>query len=265
MAQKLIEAGIPTSLYARRATSLAPFYGSGANVAESLSELGTVSDVVAICVGDDSQVDEVLTAEGGLLMGMQPGSVVLVHSTIHPDTCVRLANVAERHGVTLLDAPVSGGASGAEQRQLVVMVGGDDAAFHRCHPVFAAYASVIVHLGGVGAGQYAKIVNNLMLYAHLALAHDGFTLGGLFGLDLAALARVLEHGTARSAALDIYLRHGSPGTEKCASALREYLGHNLTKDMHLAMDVGDPHRPPLASLASAGERAMQLIGTSTPG
>jgi 3-hydroxyisobutyrate dehydrogenase-like beta-hydroxyacid dehydrogenase len=263
MARKIIEAGFPVTLYARRAASLDPFADTSANPVQSLSELGGASDIVGICVVNDAQVEEVLTSDGGLLAGMQPGGVVLVHSTIHPDTCVRLAKEATQYGVALLDAPVSGGGEGAERRQLVVMVGGDETTFQRCQPVFATYAGLVVHLGGVGAGQYAKIVNNLIFYAQSALVHDGFTLAGLFGLDLEALATVLKNSSARSAALDFYLHHGEPATDECVAALRQRMGDLLTKDVHLALELADPDRPPLASLAGAAERAVDVFGRAS--
>jgi 3-hydroxyisobutyrate dehydrogenase-like beta-hydroxyacid dehydrogenase len=266
MARKMIEAGFPVNLYARRSASLAPFAGTSANLVDSLSELGSASDILGICVVNDAQVEEVLTSEGGLLAGMQPGSVVLVHSTIHPDTCVRLAKEAMQYGVTLLDAPVSGGGEGAEKRQLVVMVGGDETAFRRCQPLFVTYARLVVHLGGVGAGQYAKIVNNLIFYAQSALVHDGFTLAALFGLDLEALTSVLQNGSARSLALDFYLQYGQPATDECVAALRQRMGDLLTKDVQLALELADPDRPPLASLAAAAERAVDVFGrVSTAG
>ena len=105
-----------------------------------------------------------------LLAGLKPGSVIAVHSTVHPDTCRELAKKAGAQGVSVIDAPVSGGGPAAENGRLLVMVGGDADVVERCRPVFATYADPVVHLGDLGSGQTTKLLNNLLFTANLGTA-----------------------------------------------------------------------------------------------
>jgi 3-hydroxyisobutyrate dehydrogenase-like beta-hydroxyacid dehydrogenase len=101
---------------------------------------------------------------------MTPGSVIAIHSTVHPDTCRELAKNAESHGVSVIDAPVSGGGGAAAEGRLLVMVGGDAEVVERCRPVFETYADPVVHLGDLGSGQTTKLLNNLLFTANLGTA-----------------------------------------------------------------------------------------------
>jgi 3-hydroxyisobutyrate dehydrogenase len=147
MARRIIEAGYPMTLWARRPETLEPFADTAAKVAETPAELGAASDLVCLCVVGDADIDEITGGERGLLAGLKPGSVIAVHSTVHPDTCKTLAKKAGAQGVSVIDAPVSGGGPAAENGRLLVMVGGDADVVERCRPVFASYADPVVHLG----------------------------------------------------------------------------------------------------------------------
>ena len=101
---------------------------------------------------------------------MKPGSVIAVHSTVHPDTCKALAKTAASKRVSVIDAPVSGGGPAAAAGRLMVMVGGEADAVERCRPVFESYADPVVHLGELGSGQTTKLLNNLLFTANLGTA-----------------------------------------------------------------------------------------------
>src|SRR5580698_3266574 len=125
MARRIADAGFPLTLWARRPESLEPYADTNAATASTPAELGAASDIVGICVTGDSDVEEVLSGADGVLEGMNPGGVVVIHSTVHPDTCVRVAGHATRRGLGVIDAPVSGGGGAALRRKLLVMVGGE--------------------------------------------------------------------------------------------------------------------------------------------
>jgi 3-hydroxyisobutyrate dehydrogenase len=120
MARRIIEAGYPVTLWARRPATLEPFADTNAKTAGSPAELAAASDLVCVCVRDDADTEEVVDA---VLGGLAAGGVIAVHSTVHPDTCRRLAERAQAGGVRLIDAPVSGGAPAAEAGRLLVMAG----------------------------------------------------------------------------------------------------------------------------------------------
>ena len=162
MARRIIEAGFATSLWARRPAALEPFADTAAKVAGSPAELAADSDLVCLCVVGDADVDEITGGEDGVLAGLESGSVIAVHSTVHPTTCHDLAKKAATQGVSVIDAPVSGGAPAVAEGRLLVMVGGDADVVARCRPVFESYADPIVHLGDLGSGQTTKLLNNLL-------------------------------------------------------------------------------------------------------
>ncbi len=234
MAQRIVAAGHPTTLWARRAASLEPFAGTAATTADSPSALGAASDLVCVCVVGDDDVREVLTAENGVLAGMAAGGVVAVHSTVHPETCRELAKTASAQGVSLIDAPVSGGGPAAEAGRLLVMAGGDAEVIERCRPVFDSYADPIVHLGAVGSGQVTKLLNNLLFTANLATAMSTFTLGTEMGVDATRLAQVIAHGSANSFALGRIADAGMT-----LDRLAQYAGALLRKDVGLVADLAD--------------------------
>ncbi|MGA9678314.1 MAG: NAD(P)-binding domain-containing protein, partial [Mycobacterium sp.] len=118
MARRIIEARYRTTLWARRPETLEPFADTAAKVAGSPAELGAVSDLVCLCVVGDADIDEVTGGEHGLLTGLKPGSVIAVHSTVHPDPCKELAKKAGAQGVSVVDAPVSGGGPAAADGRL---------------------------------------------------------------------------------------------------------------------------------------------------
>ena len=203
MAQRIIDAGFPTFLWARRAETLAPYANTAAKTAASLAELGAACEHVGICVVDDAGVTATCEA---LLPAMRKGSLVVIHSTILPQTCIALAEKFTARGVDLIDAPVSGGGQGATDGTLTVMVGGDAKAVAAARPVFESFAGLILHLGPVGAGQNAKLVNNTLMAANMALADAALNAGAALAIDRAALIELIKVSSGRSFAFDVRAR-----------------------------------------------------------
>src|SRR5690606_13897357 len=168
-------------LWARREATLDAFAGSNAFVAPSVAALASGCDLLGICVVNDDDVRDVLLA-GGALEAMRPGGVIAVHSTLLPQTVIDLGGLARKRGLHLLDAPVSGGARGAEAGTMTVMVGDDAEPLQRARPVFEAFATSIPHLGPLGSGQLMKLLNNNLCYANLTM--------GIYALELAAQLRM---------------------------------------------------------------------------
>lgn len=203
MAQRMIDAGFPTYLWARRAETLEPYKGSAAKFADSIAELGAACEHVGICVVDDAGV--VATCEA-LLPAMKKGSRVVIHSTILPETCIQLAVKFAERGIELVDAPVSGGGGGAAAGTLTVMVGGSEEAVAAAKPVFESFAGLILHLGPVGAGQNAKLVNNTLMAANMAMADAALNSGAVLNIDRAALVELIKVSSGRSFAFDVRAR-----------------------------------------------------------
>jgi 3-hydroxyisobutyrate dehydrogenase len=155
-----------------------------------------------------------------------------VHSTVHPETCVRLHLMGEEKGITVLDAPVSGGAPAAAQGTLLVMVGGDEVGLERARPVLSTFGNPILHLGDIGAGQTAKLVNNLVFTAQIALVLEASGLADELGLDRVAMAQVFERGSGASRAASLL---SAPGFD--IGGLGRVAGPLLRKDVGLIADV----------------------------
>src|ERR1700739_4220867 len=202
MARRIVERGYETTLWARRPATLEAFADTPAKIAESPAELAAGSDLVCLCVVGDADVDEITGGEHGLLASMKPGGVIAVHSTVHPDTCRDLAKRAEVRGVSVIDAPVSGGGKAASEGRLLVMVGGDADVVGRCRPVFETYADPVVHLGDLGSGQTTKLLNNLLFTANLGTAATALSLADALGVAPDRLTEVVSRGSGNSFALN---------------------------------------------------------------
>jgi 3-hydroxyisobutyrate dehydrogenase len=261
MARRIIEAGYPVTLWARRPASLEPFAGTAADVAASPAELAAASDLVCVCVVSDADVEDVVAGQHGVLAGLVNreaeaggGVVIAVHSTAHPGTCRRLAAQATLLGVRLIDAPVSGGGPAAAEGRLLLMAGGEPDAVEFCRPVFATYADPVVHLGPLGSGQLAKLLNNVLFTAHLATATSVLTLGEALGVDPHRLAEVISHGSGSSFALGRIAAAG--GT---LDRIASHAAPLLQKDVGLMADIADAANAPPGAVLAAADAALALM------
>jgi 3-hydroxyisobutyrate dehydrogenase len=234
MARRIAEAGFPLTLWARRPASLEPFAGTAAKTASTPAELAASSDVIGLCVRDDHDVEQVTSGEDGVLAGVAPGTVIAVHSTVHPDTVLALAARAAERGAFVVDAPVSGGQPAASAGRLLVMAGGEARHVERARPVFSAYGDPVVHLGPLGAGQVTKLLNNTLFTAHLAVGASLLKLGRDLNVDPAGLAEVIAHGSGESFALARIADGG--GT---LDRIGGHAGPLLAKDVRLTVAVAE--------------------------
>jgi len=231
MAERIVAAGLPLTVWARRPEALEPFLAKGAQAAGSVAELGATCDHVGICVVDDAGV-KAICAE--LIPAMAPGSRIAIHATILPETCTELAEQAKARGITVVDAPVSGGGPGAAAGVLTVMCGGRPEDFAACRPVFETFGKLIVLLGPLGSGQRAKIVNNALMAANMGLAKAALDAGQALGCDRAALAELVNASSGRSFGFEVFARLPSPAAFAQGAPL-------LRKDVNLLRAVLPGH------------------------
>ena len=231
-----------------------PLEQAGAKVAGTPRELAEQAGHVSVMVRDDAQVRGVLIGDDGLLAGARPGCVIAIHSTIHPDTAREVADLADPHGVRVLDAPVSGGAVGAQQGRLAILVGGDADAFDASRDVLERMGELVVHVGPLGAGTAAKLARNLLHFVAFTASTEAARLAEAAGIDLVALGKVVRHTDAIT---------GGPGaimwrdTTAAVSpddswfAILEHVRQLGEKDLALAIELGDRLGvdTPLADLA----------------
>jgi 2-hydroxy-3-oxopropionate reductase len=205
MAHCLLRQGHALHVYARRPQAAQPFVAAGAKAAASPAELGRACELVFLCLSDDVAVEQVLFGAGGLAEGLAAGSCVVDTSTIAASSARAFGERLRARGITLLDAPISGGQQGAESGTLNTMVGGPVEALEACKPVLAAFCKTISHVGALGAGQTVKSCNQVAVAGALLGVADAIALARSQGVDPAVMRDVLLNGTARSFVLE---KHG---------------------------------------------------------
>ncbi|GHJ38704.1 6-phosphogluconate dehydrogenase [Streptomyces sp. TS71-3] len=174
----------------------------GARFVPSTQEIVRDCDTVMVCVGYEEQLREIMLGPDGMLGALREGVVVAVLSTVSPDGMGTLAEAAGKHGVHVVDAPVCRGSWAADAGELLSLLGGTEEAVARFTEVARAYSADVVRTGDIGAGQVAKAVNNLILWACLVADHEGLALAQRHGVDTDVLREALKMSSAANHALD---------------------------------------------------------------
>jgi len=201
MARHLRKAGFDVSACDVNAAARTQAEAAGIKVVASPSAVAAGSDFVIVVVGFDSEAENVVLGDGGLIASARPGLMVGIASTVAPRTMKKIAGKLEGSGIVLLDMPITRGEGAAEAGKLLVMVGGDASAFEACKPALQSFASSIFHIGDLGAGQAGKMVNNLILWACISANHEGFKLAEKLGVDQERLREALLDSSASNWAL----------------------------------------------------------------
>jgi 2-hydroxy-3-oxopropionate reductase len=203
MALHLIKAGHELAVWARRPESAAPLAEKGAAVCASPADLARRCEVVFTMITSSADVEGVALGPGGLAEGFAPGAVLVDCSTIAPDSARRIAATLAEKGVSLLDAPVSGGEQGAIDATLAIMAGGEAEVLERVRPLLECLGKRIVHVGPNGAGQVAKACNQMIMVAAIEAAAEAMRLAAAAGVDCGRVKEALSGGSAASRVLDV--------------------------------------------------------------
>src|ERR1700742_4341064 len=203
MARRIIDAGFPVMLWARREASLEPFRDIKFKRSASLIDLGRENDVVNVCVFGEDDVREVVLGDGGILAGMRRGGIILVHSTVSVEFVLNLEQICSDYGVIIMDVPVSGFRARAISGQLSVMVGGPKDSFEAVRPILNAFGSHVEYLGSTGSGLKMKALNQALLLANVTNAAWALGIGRKLGLDRVATEKMLRSASGSSAGLDL--------------------------------------------------------------
>jgi 3-hydroxyisobutyrate dehydrogenase len=186
----LAASGFDLTVFDVYAPSMEVFSGA-ARLAGSVAEVGQDADLVGVCVRDEKQVRDTLEGQSGLIANMKRGSIILIHSTLNPDTVHDLGRQAGERGIDLIDAAVSRTEHNKPGPFVYVMAGGDEAVLNRARPVLEAYATGILHAGSLGAGMAVKIANNLFTWVSIVTASQAFRLAAASGVNPDALVAVM--------------------------------------------------------------------------
>jgi 3-hydroxyisobutyrate dehydrogenase len=198
MAANLAKAGFPVTGWNRTPGRAPQLAETGVTIAETPAAVAADSEIVVICVSDTPDVEAVLFGPDGIVEGAREGTLIVDCSTIAPSGSWDFAARLRERGLSMVDAPVSGGSEGAQKATLTIFVGGDAADVERARPVLGAMGKTITHVGPIGAGQAVKAVNQVILAgAYLGVA-EGIVLAIRAGLDVEQVVEALGGGAAQS-------------------------------------------------------------------
>ncbi len=253
MAQNLLKAGHSVRAFDLVPAALEAVKTKGGIVAASPADAISGVDVVVTMLPASKHVESLYLGADGLVGKIKAGTLVIDCSTIAPASSRKVAEAALAQGLVFIDAPVSGGTAGAAAGTLTFIVGGDAAALERARPYLEAMGKNIFHAGGNGAGQVAKIANNMLLAIHMAGTAEALALGVANGLDPKVLSEIMVKSSGRNWSLELY--NPWPGVQENVPASRGYSGGFgsalMLKDLGLAAEAsiasGSP--VPLGELA----------------
>jgi len=233
MATNLMDAGYNLTVHNRSPEKANELGEAGASVANSPKEVAENADIIITMLPDSPQVSEVVAGEEGVLEGITEDSLIVDMSTISPVVTEELSEAVKEKGASMLDAPVSGGDVGAIEGTLSIMVGGEEADFHRAKPLFEAMGKTITHVGPVGAGQVTKAANQVVVALTIEAVCEALVLGSAGGVAPEKILDVLSGGLAGNKVMEVkrekFLSHRfDPG-------FRSELHH---KDLGIALAAG---------------------------
>jgi 3-hydroxyisobutyrate dehydrogenase len=239
MALNLIKAGHQVEGFDVNAAAVEKLQAAGSASAGGVKTAATRADVVITMLPSGKEVQDVYLGADGIVVNANPGTLLVDSSTIDVDTARLVAAAADAKGLSMLDAPVSGGVSGAQGATLTFMVGGSEAAFARGRPLLEAMGRTIVHAGGSGNGQAAKICNNLMLGISMIAVSEAFVLAEKLGLEAQTLFDIAAKSSGQCWSLTSYCP--VPGPVPASPANRDYqagfTAAMMLKDLKLAQDA----------------------------
>ncbi|MHC4155915.1 MAG: NAD(P)-dependent oxidoreductase [Planctomycetota bacterium] len=251
MSLNLLKAGYALIVHNRTKSRAEAVLAGGASWAETPAEVAQSSDVVITCVPDTPDVRQVLLGENGVIEGAKAGLICVDMSTISPAATKQMGQILQGRGVTLLDAPISGGEIGAIEGKLSIMMGGPREAFEKVRLVMEVMGKAVIRCGPLGSGQMTKLVNQVMVIHTIMSIAEGLAFAEKAGLDLETTWQVTSAGAAGSHSLKVLGRKIIDGDLKPA-----FMVDLQQKDLRLVVELADELKQPLPGVALA----KQLLG-----
>jgi 3-hydroxyisobutyrate dehydrogenase len=239
MAVNLVKAGHAVNGFDVMPDAVKGLAGAGGTAAKSAADAAAEADVIVTMLPAGAHVREIYLGDKGLIALAKPGTLLIDSSTIDVESARAVASAAQAKGLPMVDAPVSGGVGGAQNGTLTFMVGGSDEAFAKAKPFLEAMGKTIVHAGGPGNGQAAKICNNMILGISMIGVSEAFVLGEKLGLDPQKLFDISSKSSGQCWSMTSYCP--VPGPVPTSPANREYrpgfTAAMMLKDLRLAQDA----------------------------
>ena len=258
MAENLIKAGYPLTVYNRTVTKAERFIALGAQLAESPAEVARRSEVVFVNVSDTPDVLEVVLGANGAIEGAHPGMILVDHSTIKPSASREIYKRLQEVEVSALDAPVSGGDIGARNATLTIMVGGESQTLEKVMPILEAVGKKITYVGEAGAGQVAKAANQIMVAAQMVAEAELMLFAQKSGVDVAKVIEAIKSGAAQCWTLDVKPQrlltgNRTPGFKSSLQA----------KDLNIVMDTARDYEAVLPGTALNTQLFNAMVTTGS--
>ena len=213
----------------------------GGTAAKSVADATKGADVVMTSLPMPRDVEKVAMGDGGILANISKGQTFIDLSTNAPSMVKKIGEAFAAKGIAMLDAPVSGGTTGAEAATIAIMVGGDKKVFDDALPVLQSFSANVIHMGGLGSGTVAKLVNNMLSFCNMAALCEGMMLGTTYGLDPEKLLHVIANSSGNSNAIKNFTLRALKGHYSPPSFALDL----AYKDLHLALELGDELGVPL--------------------
>jgi 3-hydroxyisobutyrate dehydrogenase-like beta-hydroxyacid dehydrogenase len=218
----------------------------GGAAAKSIAEVTKGADVVMTSLPMPKDVEAVTLGDNGILANIAKGQTFIDLSTNAPSMVKKIGAAFAAKGIAMLDAPVSGGTTGAEAATIAIMVGGDKKVFDDALPVLQSFSANVIHMGPLGSGTVAKLVNNMLSFCNMAALCEGMMLGTTYGLDPDKLLHVIANASGNSNAIKNFSLRALKGHYSPPSFALDL----AYKDLHLALELGDELGVPLQQGAS---------------
>jgi 3-hydroxyisobutyrate dehydrogenase len=267
MAQNLVKAGHAVAGFDVNAASAGRLAEDGGARAASAADACKDAELVITMLPAGAHAHDVYLGDGGVLVAVAPGTLLIDSSTIDVETAREVAQAAAGKGLAMVDAPVSGGVAGAQAATLTFMVGGPDDAFERARPVLEKMGKTIVHAGGPGTGQAAKICNNMILGASMIVVSEAFLLAEKLGLDAQKLFDISSKSSGQCWSMTTYCP--VPGPVPASPANRDYkagfTAAMMLKDLKLAQAAARATRAATPLGAGAAAVYEQFVETGEGG
>jgi 3-hydroxyisobutyrate dehydrogenase-like beta-hydroxyacid dehydrogenase len=262
IAGQLLRAGHQLLVHDIRRAAAEPLLASGAEWSEKPATLAAQCEIVATCLPGPKEMEAVCLGPAGLVTHFQPRALYIDHTTNAPSLARRVHAELAAKNVAMLDAPVSGGMEGAQTRDLLVMAGGDNAAFERARPLLEAIAKRIIHTGGIGTGSIAKIMHNCASFTLDMLMAECWTTGVKAGIDAATIVEVFnEAALGQMMSLKVRL----PATYLRGDFAPHFSLALARKDLGLAMDLARETKTPMRLAALCEQELIEAVGRGWAG
>lgn len=253
MAHNLLKAGYEVAVHNRTKVKADRLIAGGAAWADSPADVAKDSNIVITCLPDTPDVEQVLLGQKGVIEAAKPGLICIDMSTISPAATKEMGTELAVKGVTLIDAPISGGEIGAIEAKLSIMMGGPKKAVEKVRPIMQVMGRTVIHCGPLGAGQITKLANQIMCIHTIMSIAEGFAFAEKAGLDLETTLKVISAGAAGSHSLKTLGPKIIAGDFKPA-----FMVELQQKDLRLVAEYAEKLKQPLPGVALARQLLAQL-------